>query len=333
MELKEITASVLSLFINKLSPSSGLFLQTPSWCKLEQAEGYLTEILGFYDDANLVGSSLVVTRKMRGGFTYFYIPKGPVVVGPKYLAPILDLLLERYQSRGLFLRLEPPVGMYNNQQAIRGFIKTNSVQPPATLLLDLTRDTNELLANMHQKTRYNIHLAEKKGLIWQLRGKEGWEDFWRLLQKTAGRDRFKIHTKRHYEQLVAMFAPENLETSELAIRFAEVYQGDELLASSLLIFSGKVVTYLHGASANLGRELMPTYLLHWQTIQEAKKLGYKLYDWWGISTPLHQHLSWNGVTRFKLGFGGKQVDYCGTFDYPCQKIWYLFYKCSRYLLR
>ncbi|MFA4937178.1 MAG: peptidoglycan bridge formation glycyltransferase FemA/FemB family protein [Patescibacteria group bacterium] len=333
MELKKISTDDLAAFIASLPPTSGLFLQTPAWQNFEQSQGHHAESLGFYDQGKLVASAVVVCRRLPVNFSYFYLPKGPQVAEVKYLAPVLEMLKLRYQNKGLFLRLEPNILLGESSSAVDGLIKTKSVQPAATLLLDLTQSLDEILAGMHQKTRYNIHLAEKKGLTWRLQSKDGLVGFWRLLQETAGRDQFKTHIKRHYEQLVNMFVPENLETSELAIRFAEVYQGSELLASSLLIFSGKVVTYLHGASSNKDRELMPTYLLHWQTIQEVKKLGFELYDWWGISTPQHHQATWKGVTRFKLGWGGRQVNFLGTFDFPYQKTWYWLYKYSRYLLR
>ncbi len=333
MELKEITVGELSAFINKLPPTSGLFLQTPSWLNFEKSLGRHTESLGFYDQGKLVASAVVIHRQLPVNFSYFYLPKGPVISEVKYLESVLNLLKLRYQNKGLFLRLEPPILLGKGDGATAGLVKVSSIQPAATLLLDLTLSLDEILAGMHQKTRYNLHLSEKKGLTWRLVGKEGLENFWQLLQETAGRDRFKTHVKRHYEQLIKMFADQELASSELALRFAEVYQEQKLLASSLLVWFGSVVTYLHGASSSNTRALMPTYLLHWQTMLQAKSLGFKYYDWWGISTPQHHRTAWKGISRFKLGWGGRQVNFLGTFDFPYQKIWYLFYQSSRYLLR
>ncbi len=339
MELKEITAGELSLCINKLPGHSGLFLQTPSWQKLEQTEGLPVEILGFYQGVNLVGGALVVTRRMRSGFTYFYIPKGPLILEVKYLNEVLDLLLARYENRGLFLRIEPPIEINNHHNLSvnlikAGWYKSRAIQAAATLITDLTKTPEELLMVMHPKTRYNIHLAEKKGLLWQLtRKQEDLLDFYQLLIQTSKRNNFRLHQQEHYANLLELFGSEELKVgTKLAVRIAKVIKEEKLLAASLLIFSRGIVTYLHGASANEARELMPNHLLHWQTMLYAKSLGFKYYDWWGIETPEHPRSSWQGITRFKLGFGGKVVNYLGTFDYPYKKLLYFLYRGTYYFL-
>ncbi len=334
MEIKEITVGELSSFISKLSWRSGLFLQTPSWQQLEQTEGVSTEILGFYKGANLVGGALAVTRKMRGGFTYFYLPKGPLVIEAKYLELILDLLLARYKGRGLFLRIEPSLIINSDDKFIRNtWYKTKSVQPAATLVTDLVKTQDELLAAMHPKTRYNIRLSEKKNLTWKIAGIEELDNFYKLLIETGERDNFNLHNKDHYAKLMELFSHQELSPDlELGARIVEVTLGRKLLAASLVVFSRQTATYLHGASANEGRELMPTYLLHWQTMLQAKVLGFKYYDWWGIGTDKHPQTTWQGITRFKLGFGGQIINYLGTFDYPYQKLLYFLYRGAHQLL-
>lgn len=333
MEAKPISSAELSKFITAQPPTSGSFLQTPAWLSFEVEVGAVTAALGWWQAGQLLAVAATVKRPLPWGLHYLYVPRGPLVTRANDLPMVLKLLVEYYQnSAAMFLRVEPTV-TGPEMLAVNGFYKTISIQPAATLLTDLSKDEQQLLVAMHPKTRYNIRLAETKGLQWQLVGAEGLKDFWQLLQNTAKRDGFHTHTVAHYQQLLSRFGAEPLASSELALRLAVVRQGDKLLAGSLLVWSNGVVTYLHGASADDGRELMPAYLLHWQTMREAKKLGFKFYDWWGVSTSFHSRPVWQGITRFKQGFGGSVVDYAGTFDYPYHEVWYLVYRLARGLLR
>ncbi|MBI5071795.1 peptidoglycan bridge formation glycyltransferase FemA/FemB family protein [Candidatus Falkowbacteria bacterium] len=188
--------------------------------------------------------------------------------------------------------------------------------------MDLTKSEDELLAAMHEKTRYNIRLAEKKNLAL----KTGTvDDFWKLMEETTKRDEFRAHPKKYYEKMFEKLADgeKNKMRGELKI----VYQGIAPLAAAIIGYFGDTVTYLHGASSYEYRNLMAPYLLHWEIIKEAKKLGYKFYDFWGIDEK-----KWPGVTRFKKGFGGFEINYPGTFDLPINKLWYKIYNLAKKIL-
>lgn len=336
MELKNITAEELSKFILECPPVGGLFLQTPAWAELEKSSGGQVDFLGLREDGFLMGTAAVIFHKLPGGFKYAYMPRGPVVKEKKHLQSFLELLVKFYNGKGfLFLRVEP---VTPNQESVSlpdniletnlGFKKVSDVQPRATVILDLTRPEERLLSAMHEKTRYNIRLSLKKGLEFNLVGVEGLEDFCNLLQTTSRRDGFATHPQSHYEKLLNIFGTEPLVQSELAIRLAEVRWQGKLLASNMLAFSNGVITYLHGASANEYRELMPTYFLHWRTIQQAQGLNFKFYDLWGVAPSDGSKGSWQGITRFKLGFGGKEIEYSGTFDYPYKNSAYCLYRLA-----
>ena len=109
--------------------------------------------------------------------------------------------------------------------------------------------------------------------------------------------------------------------------FLAEYQ-KEIIAGGIFAFFGQAVTYLHGASANQYRNVMAPHLLQWHLISLAKKLGYRHYDFFGIN-----EVKWPGVTRFKKGFGGRVVEYPGTFDLIFQPAWYNFYKTGRRIRR
>lgn len=213
-----------------------------------------------------------------------------------------------------------------------GFRKsTKAIQPQKTIILDISKPEEELLAGMHQKTRYNIKFAQRQDLRFtiyrvhpKLDAKEDdlrieknvLEAFWGLLQKTAGRDKFSTHSKEYYEKLLA------LPSVKLAVG---IYQ-DKIVAANIVIFYDGRATYLHGASDYERRNLMAPYLLHWETIRYAKEHGFKEYDLWGID-----EVKWPGLTRFKRGFGGNEVSYMGSYDYVFQPMWYKLYELRSFI--
>jgi len=198
--------------------------------------------------------------------------------------------------------------------------KTIDVQPSKTLILDLTKSEDELLQAMHQKTRYNIRLAEKKGVKIMEVGANRFEEFWQLLVSSGDRDKFNLHGRSYYQAML------KLANDFVKLFFAE-YQGKPL-AGSLVTFFGDSATYIHGGSSDKNREIMAPYALHWQIIKQAKQLGYKYYDFHGVDAA-----KWPGVTRFKMGFGGQVINYPGTFDLVYDTGWYNIYKMVRRVRR
>lgn len=332
MEVREINSDQFYLFIKNYPPTSGLFLQTPDWLEFEKALGFEVELLGFYTSNKLEAVALLVERVMKGGFKYWYAPRGPLFLNRHSLSLVLQSLIKYYENQVVFLRIEPPITDGNLSPVVDGLVKTIARHPPATQLTDLSQSPETLLKNMHPKTRYNINLSLKKSLNWSLAGSEAWPEVWDLFKITAERDQFSLHTASHYETMLNMFGHRPL-ANDLAVRIALVKNKHKLLAASILVFSHGIVTYLHGASSNQDRELMPTYFLHFRTIIAAQKLGFKFYDWWGVATDKNPNGRWLGITRFKTGFGGSRVDYMGTWDYPYNKILYALYKLAIKLLR
>lgn len=326
MEIKPIAASLVAEFAARHSVAAGLFLQTPSWLKFQIAVGRSGEHLGFYHQQELIGVATVIFHAKYGRWRYAYLPKGPLAK-TDYLSEILVALKNYYLSRSfIYLRVEPPLRVDELSAIPTGYLKVADVQPGSTSWLDLNYSEAELLKQMHPKTRYNIRLAQKKDLTWELVGAGGLDDFWRLVQITARRDGFKPWPYQHYEKMVELFSTAKLAGSELAVRIAQVKYNGQVLAASLLVFSSGIVTYLVGGSTNEHRALMPNYFLHWQSIKEAKRLGYKYYDWWGVALTGSKQQAWRGITRFKLGWGGRVVSQAGTYDWVYKKWKYEIYK-------
>jgi len=291
------------------------FLVSSEWQSLLQSEGAVVENLAVLEDEKIITLFNQVRKKTPFGSFYYY-PRGPLV-SPSLSTVQKNALAEIFKARAkeqgaIFLRLEPNYLWLNLK-------KTVALQPAQTLILDLNLKEEVLLAAMHQKTRYNIRLATKRGVTVRLGNKNDLADFWRLMQATGARDNFGTHTRAHYETLA-----QNSDFIKLFV--AEV--AGRVVAAGLFAFYLDKVTYLHGASDYKERALMAPYALQWEVIKRAKKESYKFYDFYGLDEK-----KWPGVTRFKLGFGGRIENYPGTFDLVLQPFKYKLYKLFRSLNR
>lgn len=278
------------------------FLQSSRWQALQEFLGAKTKVLG---------SVFWVKKPLFLNRYYYYAPRGEFSVSD------LERAIKELSSEAIFLRFEPLSGEVLKKIKTR---KTIPLQPPKTLILDLSLPLEKLWAQMHQKTRYNMRLAEKKGVEIVEGRKEETEEFIKLIQLTSKRDSFSLHSENYYRRLIA-FDPEFIK-----LYFAK-YEG-RYLAAGLFCFYDETLTYLHGASSNEFRNLMAPYLLHQKMISLAKEKGYHYYDFFGIDEK-----KWPGVTRFKKGFGGEEVEYPGTFDLVLDKKWYFIYSFLRKIRR
>ena len=338
------------------SPAS--FEQSWEWGEFKTELGEEVYRLAVVDDR---GSSIhedqikaivqIVRRDLPLGKKYFDTSRGPIVardVDDQAYKDILELIKQDLgRKHGVFLRLSPSREDSDNARRIlqeTGFKRPGiliKTKPPAvTLLLDLGKSEEDLLQAMHEKTRYNIRLADRKGV--KVRQSEArnqppkTEEFYQLLKETAARQKIGILPKSHYENLL------NIE-GDVKTKLFLAFHENKPLAGAIIIVFGDSATYLHGASSGESKNLMAPYLLHWEIIKDAKRLGYQWYDWWGIapsatidnkqltigshrSNVTGQMSHWSGITRFKRGFvgeeTGREVNYLGTFDLPWQKFWY-----------
>lgn len=262
------------------------------------------------------GESFAQAIKMNlpGGFTYWYIPHGPSDIAPEAWDELVKMLGEH---GAVFLRVDPVADLDSNNYQPK---IVPSTQPQCTLVLDLGLPLEQILSGMHQKTRYNINLAEKKGVV----VKQGTVDnFLQLNKQTTSRDNFVSHQGSYYRQMVQALGGG-------AVKVWQAEFNGKVLASALVMYFGDTVTYLHGASSNEDRNLMAPYLLHWEIIKDAQKQGFKYYDWWGVNPGNAKHptykKSWEGITRFKSGFGGEFVSNPPSFDLIYRPAWYRLYK-------
>ena len=170
------------------------------------------------------------------------------------------------------------------------------------------RDEEAVLASFHSKTRYNIRVAERKGVVVKIEGKEACAPFAKLMLETGVRDGFVVRSKEYFENIL-----ENL--GEHARLYMAYTQEGVPVAGTLAVHYGDKVWYLYGASSNAHRNLMPNYLLQWHMIQWAIEVGARVYDFRGVSGDLSEDNPLYGLYRFKKGFNGEFTEFVGEFEY------------------
>ena len=296
--------------------NKGSFLQSWQWGEFQKL---LNRKIWRIQADNL--KALVIKYDLPLGKNYLYCPMG--LVTEDNLNSFLEEIKEiAQQEKSIFFKIEPCRSPRSDLYQ-KGLIFKQSqkqIQPLKTVILDITKSEQELLSQMHQKTRYNIRLAQKKGVAIEISNSES-QIFLDLLEKTAKRDKFHLHPRKYYEKMLDVLGKEGMVKLILA-----KYQ-NQIIAANLVCFFGQTAIYLYGASDYNFRNLMAPYLLQYQTILQAKELGYKYYDFWGIDEK-----KWPGVTRFKRGFNGKEVTYHGAFDLVFKSSWYRIYNIARKIL-
>jgi lipid II:glycine glycyltransferase (peptidoglycan interpeptide bridge formation enzyme) len=287
-------------------------LQTTSWGELKSAFGWEAGYL-----ANGEAGAQILLRPLPLGFHIAYIPMGPIGNWLPAMLPSLDDFSR--QHRCILLKVEPDAD-WNPQLAERlaaaGFRPSpHSVQPRATIQIDITPDEDQILGAMKQKTRYNIRLAGRKDV--RIRPWDNLDGFSHMMIETGERDEFGAHSRAYFQKAYDLFHPQG--ACELLV--AE-YEG-EPLAAVMVFARGHRAWYLYGASTDAHRNRMPTYLLQWEAIRWARSRGCTVYDLWGIPEADEETLEeqftqrsdglW-GVYRFKRGFGGQVKHSMGAWD-------------------
>jgi peptidoglycan pentaglycine glycine transferase (the first glycine) len=282
-------------------------LQTGEWGELKSAFGW-DPVRLILDDG--LGAQILF-RRLPLGLTLAYLPK-PAFSNQesaliKKFWTELDVVCKR--RRAVFLKIEPDTWDNSPLPLGEGLgvrVSPHNIQPPRTIVVDLAGTEDDILARMKQKTRYNIRLAQKKGVT--VRPWDNLPAFHQMVLVTGGRDGFGVHSLEYYQRAYELFHPTGM--AELLV--AE-YEGRPLAA--LMVFArGRRAWYVYGASNDQERNRMPTYLLQWEAMRWARSKGAQGYDLWGVpdedEETLEAHFTersdglW-GVYRFKRGFGGE----------------------------
>lgn len=183
-----------------------------------------------------------------------------------------------------------------------------ATQPAHTSIVDIRAEPEALLAGFKPKTRYNIRLAQKKGV--EVARSDDIAAFANLAATTSARHHIQLATEPYYRRLHELMAGD-----ESSLLYLARHEGDVLAGIMVVRFAGRA-TYLFGASSETKRNLMPAYLLHWHAIQELRGLGDTDYDLWGVPPDDQPGHPLSGLWQFKSGWNGRLVAYAGAFDLP-----------------
>lgn len=268
--------------------------------------------------------------------TIHKIPKLKYQIGyvPRSVFPSKDALdfLEDFGKKNnlIFIKIEP----YTKKEEIDiQMLKSQNLQrsphglfPEWTQMLDITPSEEELMKNMKQKTRYNIRLAERKGvIIKEESNKEGFEKFITLYFETCKRQHYYGHTKTYHEIIW-----NNLKNNIAHILIA--YYNEEPLAAYELFHFKDTLYYPYGGSSTKYREVMASNLLMWEAIKLGKNLGAKTFDMWGSLSPNYMGEDvWAGFTRFKEGYGTNYISFIGSYDLIINQVFYTMYNIAHVL--
>ena len=293
-------------------------------------------------------AALILKRQiLRNGFaarlSILYLPKGPLLdwTNEALRNRVLDDLQSFARKQGaIFLKMDPDVvlgtGIPNNQddaldnggQAVMSELKrrgwgyaSDQIQFKNTVLIHLNPSEEEILGRMKQKTRYNIRLAERKGVSVRVGTKDDLPILYKMYAETSVRDGFVIRDEGYYQTVWNLFMNSSDPTCEPLI--AQI--NGEAVASIFVFYFARRAYYVYGMSRDAHREKMPTYLLQWEAMRRAKAKGCSVYDLWGAPDVFNESDSLWGVYRFKEGFGGKVIRTLGAWDFAPNPLWYKLY--------
>jgi lipid II:glycine glycyltransferase (peptidoglycan interpeptide bridge formation enzyme) len=285
--------------------------------------------------APAAAASLLLRRINRLPWGVAYVPKGPVLDWDDPAAVELALAgveAVARQRRAIFVKIDPDVDPASpaGQQLVaalrrRGWQPSpEQIQFRNTALLDLAAGEEALLAGMKPKWRYNIRLAERRGVQVRVGGPDDLLAFYALYAETGGRDGFIVRPFDYYGQTWLRFMqPADGEAPWAALLLAEV-EG-EAVAGLILFGFGATAWYLYGASSERQRSLMPNHLLQWEAMRLARSRGCATYDLWGAPDVLEESDALWGVWRFKEGFGAQFAPHIGAWDFPVNRPLYRLY--------
>ncbi|MBU1684833.1 peptidoglycan bridge formation glycyltransferase FemA/FemB family protein [Patescibacteria group bacterium] len=284
--------------------------QHPFWDTFMQSVGRRTWRFG-----NDGARAIVVKHSMPLNLCWLEVPRGPLFEDQESLQKILEDIRHAAEAeKAVFIRMSSYQSLPLNIPDT-GFDR----HPQTSLVIDLSVSEEEILAQMKQKGRYNIKVAEKHDV--KVEVSSDIETFYHLLKKTGERDDFGIHEKEYYQNLLVAMG----QNAQLLVARYE----DRVVAGGIFVYLDEWGIYYYGASDSHYRNVMAPYLLQWEAIKEAKKRGCKYYDFLGIAPEGAVKHPWLGVTGFKKKFGGEVVAYPKAKDLVLRPFWYFLYKFAK----
>lgn len=325
-------------------------LQSWEWAEFKTKFGWSMHPYLWHNEIGDVVAGAICLRRyisfpgLRNIFSVCYIPKGPLLNwGDSDLrsSVLANLSQKIIHKRDIFIKIDPEItvgigepgksSQYCETEKYFGHCVINDlrknkwkyskeqVQFKNTVIVDLRPSEEQLLASMKQKTRYNIRLAEKNGVIVRVSPKTDLDQLFMMYAETSIRNGFTIRNQEYYLSLWSSFLEAGLAVPLTA------YVDSEPVAGLILFYFQKTAWYFYGMSLVKHREKMPNYLLQWEAMKYAKSLGCTRYDFWGAPSVFNNDDPMIGVYRFKSGFGGDVYQHIGAWDYPIKHLMYKSY--------
>ena len=322
-------------------------LQTWQWGQFKAMYGWrpLPQVWRA-ENGQVQAAAMVLERSLRltpfgPRLKVLYVPRGPLLDWEN--AEQRRLVLDGLQAlakkeKAIFVKIDPEVlsgtgmpGIPDEIQLesgrvvqadldVRGWrFSQDQIQFRNTVWLDLSGSEADWLGRMKQKTRYNLRLAEKKGVTVRRGEVNDLPAVYRMYAETSVRDGFVIRSEEYYLRVWKYF----MDAGMAEVLLAEV--DGELVAGLILFFTAGRAWYLYGMSRQAHREKMPNYLLQWEAMRSARQHGSMQYDLWGAPDVVDENDSMWGVFRFKEGLGGRIVRFIGAWDFPARPFIYQVY--------
>lgn len=308
-------------------------LQSFEWGEFRKKTGVNVLRKGFLQKQNIHNVFQLTIHKIPNTpYTVGYLPKGDI--------PTIEIINELFQvgkrQKIIFIQLEPnEINSESSLKKISGLRLAPSFHPlftKYTFVLDLKASEDELMKNMHPKTRYNIKIATRYGVeIQEDNSEEAFHTYLSLTKETMKRQGFYAHTSEYHRLMWETLKPKSrkINTNELTAHlFLAKYKGVPLVAWILFVFHDTLY-YPYGASSTEYREVMASNKMMWDAIRYGKTLGLTRFDMWGALGPNpKQNDPWYGFHKFKQGYGPKLTESIGSFDVIVNPILYQGYKVA-----
>ncbi len=260
-------------------------------------------------------------------FTIGYLPKGPDLT-EKIIKELKDF--GKIQNC-IFIQIEPNIENIPGKKYKFKDLK-ESARPLFTkysFILDLTKSDEELFKNMSSKTRYNIRLAEKRGVrVMEDNSEKAFKEYLRLTKETTKRQKFYAHSENYHKLMWETLKQSGeIDKEKLSAHLLKAVFDNQTLATWILFVYKDKLYYPYGASSTIHRELMASNLMMWEAIKFGKKLGLKEFDMWGaLGKDPNQNDPWYGFHKFKEGYGARHAEFVGSYDLVINNVVYLIYK-------
>jgi len=325
MVIREITTSEWESDWNRLALHP---LQSFEWGEFRKQTGVVVVRVGIFQNQKLVEPvQITIHRIPHTPFTIGYFPKGFEPSESQMQA--IKMVARKYKC--IFVKVESKCekNETGNDDWLKrlGLVKAKSLFTPYNFVLDLTPSEEELERQMKQKTRYNIRLAEKKGVTAGIDNSDkAFEEYLRLMEETTTRQKFYAHNTKYHRAMWKVLKNSETTKNKLTAQLMTAKYEGKIVTTWILFRHNDTLYYPYGASSRENRQVMANNLVMWETIKLAKKWNLRYLDMWGALGPdPAKNDPWYGFHKFKEGYGARHVQYLGSYDYVEKKFLYLLY--------